>query len=75
MNASAHTFKKHDAVLYSTGSGTVRGVVATVHQDGSLTVKAMFYLNDKAKDIPSYLGFKYRVWPADQQIGLRHRAG
>jgi hypothetical protein len=65
-------YKKNDKVTYNTGSAKVRGFVTTVHKDGSLTVKAMFYVGDDGKDIPGYLGFNYRVWPNDLQVGLTH---
>lgn len=56
--------KKGDSVLYSTGNSDVRARVETMHRDGSVTVKALFYVSD-GKDVPGYLGFKYRMDAGD----------
>lgn len=62
--------KKGEALIYSTGSSEVRARVETAHRDGSITVRAMFYQNN-GKDVPGYLGFKYRLWPNDPQMGVK----
>ncbi|GAA5544238.1 MULTISPECIES: hypothetical protein [Hyphomicrobiales] len=62
--------QKGSGVLYNTGSADVRARIETMHRDGSVTVRALFYHRD-GKDVPGYLGFKYRLWPDDPQIGLR----
>lgn len=74
MTTAGHTFKKRDAVFYSTGAATIRARVETVHRDGSISVRALFYLNDHGADVPGYLGFLYRMHPADLQVGLRYAA-
>lgn len=68
----SHDYRKRNHVVYSTGSSDVRANVVTVHKDGSLTVKAHFYIDKEGNDIPGYLGFKYRLWPNDPQVNLRH---
>lgn len=63
-------FKKGDQLTYNTGSADIRARVETAHRDGSVTVTALFY-QDKGKDVPGYLGFKYRLWPNDLQVGAK----
>lgn len=66
-------FKKRDTVTYGPVGCAVRGYVDIVHRDGSVTVKAMFHVDANGKDLPGYLGFRYRVWPGDPQVGLKRR--
>lgn len=63
--------RKGDNVLYNTGSSDVRARIERMHRDGSVTVRALFYQNANGEDVPGYLGFKYRMWPDDPQIGFR----
>lgn len=56
--------QKGDTVFYSTGSADVRAKVVTLHRDGSVTVLAQFYVRG-GRDVPGYLGFKYRLDAAD----------
>lgn len=63
------TFTKGQSV---TGQGLyarTRYVVLQRHRDGTVTVKAMFFLDEEGKDRPGYLGYKYRV-DADSLVPL-----
>lgn len=44
-----------------------RYVVLTNHRDGSVSVRAMFPLDPAGADVPSYLGYQYRVDPDSLQ--------
>nr|DAH84814.1 MAG TPA: hypothetical protein [Caudoviricetes sp.] len=65
--------KKGDTVFYETKAAAVRARVTTVHRDGSVSVRALFFQRD-GKDIPGYLGFICRLWPNDPQIVFRTKA-
>lgn len=55
---------KGDAVTYKVPSGTIRAIVDTMHKDGSVTVRAMFF-TEGGKDAPGHLGFKVRLEKSD----------
>lgn len=58
--STAHDFRKGDCVFYSAGSDTVRARVECRHRDGSLTIGALFFVDEHGADRPPYLGYKYR---------------
>lgn len=56
-------YPKHSTVYYTPFAGftVVRARVQTVHRDGKLTLKALFFLtDDKTADRGGYLGYLYR---------------
>lgn len=63
------TLRKSDAVTYPVRGSAIRARVTRVHRDGTVTVEAQFYLDANGKEVPGYLGFKYRV-PADMLAPL-----
>lgn len=53
---------KGAVVFYRAFAGhRIRARIRTCHKDGSFTIEAMFALDDNGKDIPGYLGYKYRI--------------
>lgn len=57
-------FPKHSTVFYTPGNANdgvnVRARVLVVHNDGSYTIKALFYVNADGSDKFGYLGYTYR---------------
>lgn len=62
--------RKGDTVFYNTGSADVRARIERRHRDDSVTVTAMFYVGSDGKDVPGYLGFKYRMSADDVRSTL-----
>lgn len=60
--------KNGETVFYSTGRAMVRARVETVHRDATVSVKALFYVDDKGNDVPGYLGFKVRLASWNEQF-------
>lgn len=55
------TFSKGQAVTATRDYASVRYRVERVHRDGTYTVRAIFALDEQGRDLPCYLGYKYRV--------------
>jgi hypothetical protein len=54
--------KKGMKVKYRTPSGdSIAATVKTVHNDGSATVEATFYLFGGCRESGPYLGYKFRL--------------
>jgi hypothetical protein len=55
--------KRGEAVFYRARGGVVRATVKTLHKDGSVSVRAHFFVDEDGKDMLGHLGVTYRVDP------------
>jgi hypothetical protein len=71
--AMSQTFHKGDFVTYAlrlNGPYRIQATVRTVHRDGSVTVEARHVLRSDGKPHGAYLGYRYRMDPADLALEI-----
>jgi hypothetical protein len=54
-----------ETVFYKVREAPIRARVKSLHRDGMVTVTALFAVDSAGQDIPGYLGYNYRIDPAE----------